>query len=148
MSPLDLDAVMRLANAESAAPRWGPAMYETFLAPGGHRKQIFVAEEDGRILGFIAGQIILDVCELDSIVVDSGARRRGVGRALLATLCGWARAGCVTRAQLEVRGGNSGAIGFYLSSGFVQDGQRPGYYRNPDEDAVLMSMALVSSQEK
>jgi ribosomal-protein-alanine N-acetyltransferase len=37
---------------------------------------------------------------------------------------------------LEVRESNTAACEFYLKLGFVQDGRRKAYYRNPNEDAI------------
>jgi len=138
----DLDGVMRLAAETPAAPHWERAAYESFLAVDGQRRLIFVAEDDGHILGFVAAQVVMDVCELESIAVAAVARRSGVGRTLLATLIEWARQQGLSRMHLEVRAGNNSAIGFYSRVGFGQDGMRRGYYHSPKEDAVLMSLAL------
>ncbi|PIE31042.1 ribosomal-protein-alanine N-acetyltransferase RimI, partial [candidate division KSB3 bacterium] len=43
---------------------------------------------------------------------------------------------------LEVRAKNSGAIKFYLANGFMQVGQRVLYYREPDDDALVMTRPL------
>jgi ribosomal-protein-alanine N-acetyltransferase len=46
--------------------------------------------------------------------------------------------------ELEVRISNRAAIALYERAGFVQDGRRRGYYRDPEEDAVLMGLPLIS----
>jgi len=143
MNPLDLEAVLRLGNAVPEAPHWARAVYERILSAEPHHKHIFIVEEGERLLGFIAAQIIFDVCELESIVVDITTRRCGVGRALLHTLFDWASSNNAVRVQLEVRSGNTRAIDFYCKSGFTQEGLRRAYYRDPEEDAVLMGRALV-----
>lgn len=133
---------MRLESTAPEAPHWSRAVYEGFFAADVRRKRIFVAEDGGSVIGFAAAQIVLDVCELDSIVVSITTRRNGVGRALLTALFDWAISGESSRVQLEVRSGNSRAIDFYRAAGFAQDGLRPGYYCDPLEDAVLMSRTL------
>jgi len=145
MTPYDLDEVMRLENATPEAPHWSRAAYERFLSNGADGKRIFIAEEGGRLLGFAAVQIILDVCELESIAVDIRARLGGIGRMLLDSVFDWATLSCAVRVQLEVRSGNSCAIAFYIRSGFTKDGLRSAYYRDPEEDAVLMSRELGQS---
>jgi len=142
MQPQDLEAVMRLESVTLEAPHWAPLVYQQFLVSEHQQKSICIAEEGNRLLGFAAAQIIHDVCELDSIVVDVNVRRFGVGRALLAALFDWASTRKAIRVELEVRAGNSSAIEFYLRSDFVRDGHRPSYYHHPDEDAVLMSKPL------
>jgi ribosomal-protein-alanine N-acetyltransferase len=44
------------------------------------------------------------------------------------------------RAFLEVRAGNSAAQAMYKKYGFVADGVRPRYYKDNNEDAILMSL--------
>ena len=43
---------------------------------------------------------------------------------------------------LEVRSGNQRARAFYLKNGFTELGIRKNYYKNPTEDAILMSLDL------
>lgn len=138
----DLDAVRRLEAAAPEAPHWTLAVYEDFLSEETPEKRIFVADDGSRTQGFAAAQIIADVCELESIVVDAGARRIGQGTALLAALKEWARQNGAIRVELEVRAGNTPAAAFYERAGFSTDGRRRNYYSEPDEDAVLMSYPL------
>jgi ribosomal-protein-alanine N-acetyltransferase len=142
MTQGDLDTVMRLEAITSEAPHWERAVYQGFLSEEDHAKQIFVAEGDGGLIGFVAAQITLDVCELDSIVVEAGVRRNGVGKVLVSTLMDWLRRESITRIQLEVRARNRSAIEFYERLGFVKDGLRRRYYRDPEDDALLMSRVL------
>lgn len=136
----DLLAIQRLADATPEAPRWPSAVYESFLAA--RAKRIFIAESAGALIGFIAGSLVLDVCELESIVVHPARRRAGTATALLAALKAWANHHNTSRLQLEVRAQNHSAVAFYLRSGFQQDGLRPAYYHDPPDDAILMSLSL------
>ena len=143
MAAADLEAVMLLATATPEAPRWKQPVYRAFLeSRGGLPRRIFVAEVSGELAGFIAGQITIDICELESIVVTLGRRRTGIGSALLSALTTWAGDSNALKVQLEVRSANLSAIRFYERSGFRRDGLRPGYYRHPEDDALLMSLAL------
>jgi len=142
MTREDLDSVRRLEAATPEAPHWTRAVYGRFLSEENPDKRIFVAADGGRTLGFAAAQVVGDVCELDSLVVDVTARRAGFGAALLAALKEWARQSGAVRVELEVRAGNTLAIAFYERAGFSTDGRRRNYYREPDEDAVLMSCPL------
>lgn len=98
-------------------------------------------------MGYIAGRMAVDVCELEAIAVSGTARRGGIGKALLDALAAWARTKPALQVQLEVRAGNDSAINFYCNAGFHRDGVRPGYYQRPDEDAVLMSLPLERVRE-
>lgn len=139
----DLEEIIRLASATPEAPHWQRAVYERFLSPSDPARQIFIAENNGTIAGFAAVQTVVDVCELESIAVDASVRRSGIAGELLATIIEWARKGTASRVQLEVRAGNGAAIAFYERAGFSRDGLRPGYYSDPPEDALLMSLSLA-----
>lgn len=143
MTGEDLEAVMRLEAATAEAPHWERAVYEGFFSENSSFKQIFVAREAGRLRGFAAGRVVVDVCELESIVVDAEARRTGIGKALMAALADWAREHHAARIEIEVRAGNEAAICFYEQAGFGRDGLRRAYYRSPEEDALLMGLNLA-----
>ena len=49
--------------------------------------------------------------------------------------------GC-TKVLLDVRESNEAARRFYEKSGFSEDGVRPKFYSDPEEDAVLMSCII------
>ncbi|HEX8338805.1 MAG TPA: GNAT family N-acetyltransferase, partial [Pyrinomonadaceae bacterium] len=71
------------------------------------------------------------------------SRRQGVGGALLgAALEAAARRGAV-EAVLEVRAGNLPAQRMYERFGFAVVGSRKGYYREPVEDAKIMTRRLT-----
>jgi ribosomal-protein-alanine N-acetyltransferase len=139
----DLDQLMRLAAATPESPHWDRTIYEDFLAPSDPPKRLFIAESSGNLTGFAAAQILADACELESIAVSPAARRSGIGSELLATILEWARKHAVSRVQLEVRAGNTAAIAFYERAGFRRDGLRRGYYSDPPEDALLLSLPLA-----
>jgi ribosomal-protein-alanine N-acetyltransferase len=81
--------------------------------------------------------------EVLDLTVHPRWRGRGLARALLRlALRRAARAGA-TRALLEVRCGNAGAIALYRSLGFEERGRRRGYYREPVEDALLLARDLA-----
>lgn len=143
LSAADLEPVRLLAAATSEAPHWEHSVYRAFLESSAvPPRRIFVAEISGELAGFIAGQIIVDVCEIESVAVAPGHRRAGVGSALLAALAAWAAESRASKIQLEVRSANQPAISFYEHSGFCRDGLRSGYYRHPEDDALLMSLNL------
>lgn len=141
MTVRDLEAVLRLEVSAPEAPHWQRSTYETLLSRPG-AALLFVAEDGVGIVGFLIAQAVADLCELESIVVNPAARRNGIGKTLFAELVNSAIKLDLSRIQLEVRRGNNSAIAFYHTLGFRQDGFRRNYYRNPDEDAVLMGLVL------
>ena len=104
----------------------------------------FPEEGTGRRLsGYIASRINAGELHINNIGVWPEARRRGVGGALLgAALDDAARRGAV-EAVLEVRAGNLAAQRMYERFGFAVVGERRNYYREPVEDAKIMTRRLM-----
>jgi [ribosomal protein S18]-alanine N-acetyltransferase len=147
MTAEDLDGVLKLEMRTPEAPHWVRSTYEHLLLnpdTSAVRHAAWVAMDGQDLMGFAAARMVLDVYELESIVVADGARRKGTGRALLNVVSNWALDHGAVRMELEVRAGNETAIRFYEKAGLSKDGLRPGYYRDPDEDAVLMGKCLNS----
>lgn len=148
MAAGDIDAVLKLESATPQAPHWDRAVYERIVAPGTGNpasRAAWVAVNGLDLLGFAVAHLVSEeVCELESIVVAKSARRKGTGRVLLSAVSGWAVGSEAQKLELEVRAGNASAIAFYESAGFLREGVRLGYYRDPEEDAVLMGRLLYS----
>jgi ribosomal-protein-alanine N-acetyltransferase len=151
----DLAAIIALERATDGAPHWPQATYQAILdeqlAAG--QRCLIVAETDAALAGFAVGLMhripTTDrggrVAELESVVVASSARRAGIGRALCCAVLDWCRSNRATEVVLEVRAGSAGAIALYAGLGFAQAGRRPRYYRDPDEDALIMRLPLDKS---
>ena len=101
-----------------------------------------VAEEDGRLLGYVGMQHVLDEGYISNVAVAPEYRRNGVAGALLTRLLSMASALDLSFVTLEVRAGNAPAIALYDRFGFVPVGRRKNYYSAPKEDAVLMTHYL------
>ena len=97
-----------------------------------------VAEEEGRVAGYIGSQTCGDESDVMNVAVHPDFRRRGMAEALVKTLVAELKAmdsHCLT---LEVRASNVPAIALYEKLGFSEIGRRKNYYRNPKEDALIM----------
>lgn len=97
-----------------------------------------VAMEEDRLLGYVGSQTVLDETDMMNVAVDPAARRQGVARALIQELTAQLKQRGSRKLSLEVRASNLGAIRLYESLGFARLGCRPGYYRNPREDAWIL----------
>ena len=73
-----------------------------------------------------------------NIAVHPDYRKQGIGYALIERLIAALKEKNVISLCLEVRVSNESAIGLYSKMGFAVVGKRPGYYRNPREDAYIM----------
>lgn len=101
----------------------------------------FVATEGGQVIAYLLGRIIAPEGEIYRIATRSTHRRRGVGYRLLSYSLKTERGRGLEITFLEVRSKNRDAISLYTSYGFERIGQRKNYYKNPDDDAVLMMLS-------
>lgn len=97
-----------------------------------------------RVVGVVTAAVAVDDADLLVLVVDPAARRRGIGRALVAALCDVLAALEVDRLLLEVRASNRPAMGLYRTAGFEEVARRRSYYRD-GEDAVVLARHLGRS---
>ena len=102
----------------------------------------FVAEKDGKIVGYIGLWHVLDEGEVINIAVSSDVRRQGVGDVLFRKLLEEATAYGLNVIHLEVRKSNEAAIALYKKYHFKEIAVRKGYYHKPLEDAVIMECTL------
>lgn len=94
---------------------------------------------DGLLIGYVIFYYVLDEGEIARIAVDPAHRRKGAAARLLHAVEDFCEEKGIDRLMLEVRKSNVPAISFYREYGFAEDGIRKNYYKNPVEDAVLMS---------
>jgi GNAT superfamily N-acetyltransferase len=105
----------------------------------------FVAESDGETVGLIALYANDDGGAELGMMVAREWRRRGIGAALLEAAVAWARAREVRRLLLDVFARNGGAIAFYRSFGFVEDGRLRQIPRSSGEVWPAIGMTLELS---
>ncbi len=146
MRASDLARVLAIAAAVPTAPHWPEFEFRRMLAVAAQepmRRAAWVAGfNEAAVQGFALASSAAGEAELETIVTAPQARGQGLGRALAGAALDWSRAAGAGRILLEVRASNRPALALYESLRFQTDGTRRGYYRNPDEDATLMSLAL------
>lgn len=90
------------------------------------------------VVGYAGLLVQAEQAHITTVAVHPRHHRRKIATRLLVALLTEARAMGATSATLEVRAANRGAQRLYSSFGFVPVGVRPGYYRETQEDAVIM----------
>ena len=99
-----------------------------------------VAMNRGVLCGYAGMHCICDEAYVTNIAVFPEFRRQNVGSFLLRNLITNAKEkGCVFL-SLEVRTSNSAAISLYKSMGFEKMGLRKNFYKDPYEDASIMTL--------
>lgn len=91
-----------------------------------------------RVAGYIGVWIIADEGHITNVAVHPDDRRQGLGRQLMLAIEALCLKRGVRSMTLEVRVSNYGAQALYEELGFVGAGVRPGYYRDNNEDALIM----------
>jgi len=102
----------------------------------------FVAEENGQIVGVLQWRNLGDEAEILDLAVDPAHRRKGCATFLLQRFFQHASQTPAKKIFLEVRESNAAAIALYQKAGLEICGRRPNYYRNPEENALVMTLLL------
>jgi [ribosomal protein S18]-alanine N-acetyltransferase len=103
---------------------------------------LYVAEDEGGIIGYTACWTVIDQSELGNVAVTPEARGRGAGGALVDTVVDRVRERGARELFLEVRESNLGAQALYRERGFVVVSRRRSYYAHPTEDALVMRLRV------
>ena len=139
--PMAAADTSRCAVIAAAAPEpWGEGQLLSELESPAAR--LFVAEDEGDVLGFAVFQLAAGEASLYALNVDPAARRKGVGAALLEGALAALKAEGADQCFLEVRAANAPALALYRRLGFASAGVRRGFYRDPPDDAVVMTLTL------
>lgn len=141
MNQADISAVLEIQANSKEAAQWSQGAYLEFLSANAHAVAS-VAENVGCVAGFLVARQIGSEMEILNLTVAPSARREGIGTALLRYVVSQAGANGATKIFLEVRASNLGAQSFYRAHGFQPAGSRHNYYRDPVEDALLLSAAV------
>jgi ribosomal-protein-alanine N-acetyltransferase len=99
-------------------------------------------DDGGKLVGYSGIVRILDEGHIHNVAVTPALRKMGIGRMLIYELLACAREAGLRCVFLEVRPSNEAAIALYAGFGFEVSGRRPQYYKNPAEDALLMTLLL------
>ncbi|GAB4520874.1 MAG: ribosomal protein S18-alanine N-acetyltransferase [Anaerolineales bacterium] len=143
----DIPQVVAVDQASFALP-WTERSYR-FEIQQNKASICLVAEEslpDGsqRIVGMLVAWLLVDELHIATIGVLPEARRCGIGRQLLAHAFRLGKARGATTSTLEVRVSNLPAQALYHQFGYTTVGRRRKYYKDNNEDALLMLAPLLS----
>ena len=108
----------------------------------------FVFQGNEKLAGYLIYSEVAGEAELLRIAVDETMRRRGFGGKLMEHFICELEFMNAEKVTLEVRKGNSAAIGLYTIYGFEQIAVRKDYYMDPDEDAVIMQRPIAKNADQ
>jgi ribosomal-protein-alanine N-acetyltransferase len=141
-SEADVLAIGAIEQAAFSDP-WSS---ESFREALGHPSVYFACARrgGGAVAGYVVAWFVADEGEIANLAVSPTDWGQGVGRALLDAALEEATRRRTANVYLEVRDSNERARRLYRSRGFEAVGRRRGYYRRPDEDAIVLRRKLES----
>jgi len=140
----DLPEVLAIERCSFAAP-WSQAAFEAELEKtyAGLR----VARLPGRVkvrpvLGYVCFWLVADEIQITNLAMHIGYRRRGIGRRLMVHALQQGYKAGARLALLEVRSSNQAARALYEGLGFLVVQERPCYYPEYREAALVLKLNL------
>jgi len=116
-----------------------PWSMESLLEAHKNGTRFLVAVSDKKVLGYVGISCIIDEGYITNVAVFPEYRKRGVASAILNAVSNLAKQLNLSFVSLEVRVSNNAAISLYEKLGFKIEGKRPRFYREPEEDAYIMT---------
>ena len=133
-------------DREAFPTLWPPANYEREMK-NGLAHYLVAGDEGEHIIGFAGLWLLVDEAHITNIAVREKHRRQGIGETLLIAIIELAGELGANSMTLEVRASNTEVQKLYAKYGFVKVGLRHGYYTDNREDAVLMTLEELKSDE-
>ena len=132
----DVADIKKIEDVCFSTPWSEKSIIESLENPCSH---FYLAKAGSEVLGYIGIQIFSGEGYVTNVATLPEYRKQGIARALVKR----ALENEMEFLTLEVRKSNTHAINLYKSLGFENVGVRPKFYREPDEDAVLMTKCIV-----
>jgi ribosomal-protein-alanine N-acetyltransferase len=140
----DVPAVVDLDQKSFSLP-W-PERSFRFELTDNPASRCWVADLDGKIVGMIVVWLLVDEAHVATVATHPDYRRQGIGRRLLAHALRHMIRDGARSSFLEVRESNLAAQEMYRTFGYEVTGRRRRYYRDNDEDAILMNLDSLDAE--
>ena len=135
MERADIPQLVELEKLCFSDP-WSEAAFEYELT---NPLSLWLVASDGDVVaGYVGSQTVMGEADMMNIAVLPAFRRQKIAENLVSQLVESLNEKEAKSLTLEVRVSNVPAISLYEKLGFTQVGRRPGYYRNPREDAYIL----------
>lgn len=129
----DSRAILEMEEAIFSEPN--PLLYA--MIESRPMEGFIVAEENGELVGYLLGTLLMDEARILLIAVKDKHRRKGIGSRLVKEYVESVR-GRASMIRLEVRCNNLAAQTFYFKQGFRFIGLVNNYYRNGDNAYIMV----------
>jgi ribosomal-protein-alanine N-acetyltransferase len=143
----DVDQVMQIDQISFTLP-WPRSSFRYEVAENKASRN-WVAEvlvgEQKRVVGMLVCWVIMDEAHIGTIAVHPDYRRQQIGERLMRQALDELIREEIIKVFLEVRRSNEAARTLYAKLGFIEDGVRKRYYKDNQEDAILMQLPDLAS---
>ena len=149
-TPDDVPSMRALEQQTETAAHWAECEYDALFAAEAPPRIALVATSEadsGRVVGFVIARCATAEWEIENVVVAREKRNRGLGIKIIRELLLRAQSAGATSVLLEVRESNLAARRLYEKLGFSQQGRRSNYYREPEEDALLLCFSITNLRQ-
>jgi len=136
----DLKDVLFIEKASFTTP-WTQEIFAREMDENEYAHYFVLIYHD-QIVGYAGLWIVIDDAQVTNIAIHPDFRRRGFGEKLFNYLIHYVLGKNVARFSLEVRVSNIGAQKLYRKYGLVPGGVRKNYYKDDQEDALIMWVNL------
>jgi ribosomal-protein-alanine N-acetyltransferase len=140
----DVPAVVDLDQKSFSLP-W-PERSFRFELTDNPASRCWVAEVNEKIVGMIVVWLIVDEAHVATIATHPDFRRKGIAKKLLSHALRKLIEQGARSSFLEVRESNLAAQALYRKFGYEETGRRRRYYKDNDEDAILMNLSSLSAE--
>ena len=138
MTADDIPAVVELDKMSFSLP-W-PERSFRFELTDNPASRCWVAEVDGRVVGMIVVWLLVKEAHVATLATHPDLRRQGIAKKLLSHALRYLINEGAQTSFLEVRASNIAAQEMYRKFGYEESGRRRRYYKDNDEDAILMNL--------
>ena len=142
MTMEDVPAVAELDRISFALP-W-PERSFRFEVRDNTASRCYVAIVDEHIVAALVAWLLVDELHVATLATHPDFRRQGIAQKLLAHALNLAVKEGAVSSFLEVRASNLAAQAMYHKFGYEEVGRRRRYYKDNDEDAILMTLEPLS----
>lgn len=147
LTQADLSPVLELDKA-CFGGLWTLSAYQRELdSPNSDLLGLFSPLYPSLILGMGCFWSILDEAHITLLAVNPKFHRQGLGEALVYSLLKTARERGLKDATLEARADNLAALSLYEKFGFKTAGRRRKYYKDNNEDALILWLGDIESPQ-
>ncbi|SET77236.1 ribosomal-protein-alanine N-acetyltransferase [Oceanobacillus limi] len=137
----DIDQVMEVERASFTTP-WSREIFLQEIVENQHA-HYFVMLIEKKVVGYVGMWIVIDDAQITNIAILPALRGNKFGEKLFRFTLQQAIGMGVKRLSLEVRASNTIAQRLYRKFGLVPGGIRKNYYKDDNEDAIVMWVNLV-----